>query len=147
MSGRRHGRGAGLAVVLVLLAGCSGRPALGDVEPAMTAAVRTVVGPEAVVHREVFPRCGPTDERLDGSRLGLLAEVPAASVDLQASVDALRDRGLDVGTGDGVDAPLVSVESANGWTAELWPTAEGPWRLTASAEVDGPPDDTGQPCG
>ncbi len=113
----------------------------------MARAVRTVVGPEAPVHRDVFPRCGPTDERLDGQRLALVAEVPPGSVDLRSAVEQLRRRGLDVHAGDGTDAPLVGVESDDGWTAELWPSTEGPWRVTASAEVDGTPDDPEQPCG
>jgi hypothetical protein len=134
-------------VVLALLAGCGGRPALADVEPAMTQAVRTVVGAQATVHREVFPRCGPTDERLDGQRLALVAEVPPGGIDLRDVVDELRADGLDVRGGDGTDAPLVAVEADDGWTAELWASAEGPWRLTASAEVDGMPDDPERPCG
>jgi hypothetical protein len=107
------------------------------VEPAIEQAVRTIVGGEGSVRREVFPRCGPTDERLDGLRLQLLARVPAGSVDLEDAADDLRRTGLDVEVGDGRGAPLLAVRSGDGWTADLWPGADGPWSLTATAEVDG----------
>ena len=113
----------------------------------MTRAVRVVVGAEAAVRREVLPRCGPSDERLDGQQLALVAEVPAGSVDLAEVADDLRRRGLDVEVGDGTAAPLLAVASGDGWTADLWPSTEGPWRLSASAVVDGTPDAAGRACG
>ncbi len=72
-----------MALTLTLLTGCSARPSLQDVEPAMTEAVRAVVGGEGSMRPEVFLRCGPTDELLDGLRLQLDADVPAGSVDLE----------------------------------------------------------------
>ncbi len=63
-----------MALTLTLLTGCSARPSLQDVEP---------VGGEGSMRPEVFLRCGPTDELLDGLRLQLDADVPAGSVDLR----------------------------------------------------------------
>ena len=127
----------GVAVLLSLLAGCSARPSVQDVEPAMRQAVRTVVDGGADVRRALLPRCGPGDERLEGRRLQLLAEVPVGSVDLEDAARELRQHGLDADVGDGTGAPLLAVASGDGWTAELWPTGEGQWRMAATAEVDG----------
>ncbi len=126
-----------MALTLTLLTGCSARPSLQDVEPAMTEAVRAVVGGEGSMRPEVFLRCGPTDELLDGLRLQLDADVPAGSVDLEDAADDLRRSGLDAEVGDGTGAPLLAVASGDDWTADLWPSTNGPWRLTATAEVDG----------